>query len=235
MDERIELDLRALFSAMMKKAWLIVICAFLLGALSLGYTALFVTPQYQASVIMYVNNSTTTSENNNNYISAADLATAQRLVLTYVNIIKSDTVLSKVAKEAGLNMSPAKIRSMMTSASIDETELFQVVITSPNADLSARIANAIAEVAPDAISEILDGSSAKIVDYAKVPNGRSSPSFTKNTILGALVGALLAVGLIIIQMLMDVRIKSEDDLAKISQVPVLGSIPDFTSQKKGGY
>lgn len=234
MDERIELDLRALFSAMMKKAWLIVICAFLLGALTLGYTALFVTPQYQASVIMYVNNSTTTNESNN-YISAADLATSQRLVLTYVNIIKSDTVLSKVAKEAGLNLSPATIRGMMTSASIQETELFQVVITSPDPDLSARIANAIAEVAPDAISEILDGSSAKIVDYAKVPNGRSSPSFTKNTILGALAGALLAVGLIVIQMLMDVRIKSEDDLAKISQVPVLGSIPDFTSQKKGGY
>lgn len=234
MDERIELDLRALFSAMMKKAWLIVICAFLLGALTLGYTALFVTPQYQAGVIMYVNNSTTTNESNN-YISAADLATAQRLVLTYVNIIKSDTVLSKVAKEAGLNLSPATIRSMMTSDSIQETELFQVVITSPDPDLSARIANAIAEVAPDAISEILDGSSAKIVDYAKVPNGRSSPSFTKNTILGALAGALLAVGLIVIQMLMDVRIKSEDDLAKISQVPVLGSIPDFTSQKKGGY
>ena len=234
MDERIELDLRALFSAMMKKAWLIVICAFLLGALTLGYTALFVTPQYQAGVIMYVNNSATTNESNN-YISAADLATAQRLVLTYVNIIKSDTVLSKVAKEAGLSLSPATIRSMMTSDSIQETELFQVVITSPDPDLSARIANAIAEVAPDAISEILDGSSAKIVDYAKVPNGRSSPSFTKNTILGALAGALLAVGLIVIQMLMDVRIKSEDDLAKISQVPVLGSIPDFTSQKKGGY
>ena len=234
MEERIELDLRALFSAMVKKAWLIVICAFLLGALTLGYTALLVTPQYQASVIMYVNNSTTTNESNN-YISAADLATAQRLVLTYVNIIKSDTVLSKVAKEAGLNLSPATIRSMMTSASIDETELFQVVITSPDPELSARIANAIAEVAPDAISEILDGSSAKIVDYAKVPTGRSSPSFTENTILGALVGALLAIGLIVIQMLLDVRIKSEDDLAKISQVPVLGSIPDFTSQKKGGY
>ena len=68
-----------------------------------------------------------------------------------------------------------------------------------------------------------------------MPNGRSSPSFTKNTIFGALIGAVLAVGVIVLQMLMDVRIKSEDDLAKISQMPVLGSIPDFTSQRKGGY
>lgn len=233
MEERMELDLRVLFSALMKKAWLIVICAFIFGALTLGYTALFVTPQYEAGVIMYVNNSAATKDSE--YISAADLATAQRLVLTYVNIIKSDTVLGKVAKEAGLNLSPATIRSMMTSGSIEETELFQVVITSPNPELSARIANAIAEVAPDAISEILEGSSAKIVDYAKVPAGRSSPSFTKNTILGALIGVVLAVGVIVLQMLMDVRIKSEDDLAKLSQVPVLGTIPDFTSQRKGGY
>ncbi len=232
MEERVELDLRTVFSAMLKKLWLIVLCAFVFGALVLGYTVLFVTPQYEASVVMYVNNSA--SAKDTEYISASDLATSQRLVLTYVNILKSDTVLSRVVKEAGLNLSPATVRNMMTSGSVDETELFEVVITSPNAEMSARIANAIAEVAPDAISDILEGSSAKIVDYAKVPTGRASPSFVRNTLLGVALGVVVAVIIIVLQVLMDVRIQTEEDLAKISQVPVLGMIPDFTAQKKGG-
>ena len=46
---------------------------------------------------------------------------------------------------------------------------------------------------------------------------------------------VLAVVIITVQTLMDVRIKSEEDLTAISTIPVLGSIPEFTDESKSSY
>ena len=233
MTEHVEIDLQELFYLLRKKAWLIVVCACILGALALGYTAFCVPPQYRASVTMYVNNAATRTDSS--YISASDLATAQQLVRTYVTIIESETVLEKVAAETGLNLSAKAIRNMMAAQSVEETEVFVVTITNPDPVMAAQIANAIATVAPAEISNILEGSSAKIIDYARVPSGRATPSYSKNTILGVAAGAAIALVIIVLQMVLDVRVKKEEDLKKICQVPVLGSIPEFTTVRKSGY
>ena len=229
MGETVEIDLRELFKLLLKRAWIIVLCAVVLGAGVLAYTVNFVTPQYEASVTMYVNN---ISNKDDSYVSSADLAVALKLVTTYVNIIQSDRVLDKVIKETGLALSANQVRGMISAEVVGETEMFNVAVTTPNPQMSADIANAIADVAPEEIAEIIEGSSAKIIDYARVPSGRSSPSYSMSTILGALIGAVLAVIVIVVYNMLDVRVKNEEDLAKICTVPVLGVIPDLSNDAK---
>lgn len=224
MNETIELDFKKLFKTLLKRSWIIVLCAILVGSIMLVYSTNFATPMYTASVTMYVNN-------NNGYtgtVTSQNLAVALQLVKTYVNIIQSDTVLEKVKDEAGLALSAGAIRNMMTASSVDETEVFRVTITSHNAELSALIANTIADVAPTEIPAIIDGSSAKVIDYANVPTSPSSPNIMTNTVMGVLVGAVLAALAIVLHVLLDVRIKEEKDLEGICDIPVLGRIPDMT-------
>lgn len=228
------LDLRELLYACLRKAWLIVLCLVIVGAAAFVYTAYCITPLYRAEVSFYVNNSSFQA-NPNQSISSSDLATSQRLVLTYVNIIKSDTVLEKVAAESGLNLTASQLRGIMSAKSVDDTELFKVQISHPDPQLAAQIANAIAEVAPVEISNILMGSATKVIDYAKVPASPYTPNRFRNTAVGALAGAVLAVAIILIQTLMDVRIKGEEDLARFSPVPVLGVIPDFSVDAEEAY
>ena len=90
-----EINLSELAAALLKKAWLIVVCAVIIGGLTFAYTANFITPMYRSSVKIYVNNRQNTSQNTG--ISSSDLATSQRLVATYINILSSDTVLQEVA------------------------------------------------------------------------------------------------------------------------------------------
>ena len=229
MKEAVEFDLRELALTLFKRIWIIILCAVILGASALVYTANFVTPKYQSNVTIYVNNN---SSIEGNYISSSDLAVALRLVTTYVNIIQSNTVLEKVIAETGLNLSTDQVRGMISAEVVGETEMFRVTVTTPNPQMSADLANAIARIAPDEISEIIEGSSAKIIDYARVPTSRSSPNYASNTVVGALVGAFLAIAVIVLQNALNVRVGSEDDLQKICEIPVLGVIPNLSEDVK---
>lgn len=228
-----ELDLKEVFSALIRRLWLIVLCAALAGSLVLIYTVAFVTPQYQASISVYVNN---TDAEGKVGITSSDLATSQKLVDTYITILKSDRVLDKVAESVDGNVTAEQIRRMIDSAAMGTTEVFQVKVSNEDPALAAQIANAIAQVAPKEIANVVEGSSARIVDYAKVPEAPHTPSIMKNTVLGAFVGILAAMAAIVLIVLLDVRVKSEADLRKLSDAPVLGVIPDYDMDyKKGGY
>ena len=231
MNENVEIDVKKIFRVLLKRLWIIVLCAALVGGMMMVYTQKAVTPMYTAGVTMYVNNNGA-GMGFYNPISSTNLAVALQLVNSYVIIIRSDTVLEKVIEELDVNMTPGQIRNMMTATSVDETEIFTVEITYSDPELAADIANTIAEVAPEKISSIIEGSSAKVIDYSKVPQRPSSPNVMSNTVLGVLAGALLAAMVIVIRALMDVRIKDESDLEAICNVPVLGRIPDISMVAK---
>lgn len=229
MEETIEIDLKELAKNLWKRAWIIVLCVAVLAVSTFVYTKTFVKPLYTAGVTIYVNNNS--NRNNTNALSSGDLAVALRLVDTYVNIIKSDSVLSEVLEKTGTKMTTDQVRKVLSAEAVEETEMFRVSITTPNPRMSADIANTIADVAPEKIAGIIEGSSAKVIDYAKVPTVRSSPSYTKNAIIGGLVGAVLAVAGIAVHMLLDMRIKREEDLTKICNIPILGKIPEMNESK----
>lgn len=234
--EGLDLDLKKLLMAYLQKWWLILISSVSVAAAAWLFTDSFITPMYTASVTVYVNNARSLREIE--YISNTDLATSQRLVSTYITIIKSDTVLEKVAETSGLEVSASQIRSAMSASQVDSTEVFVVTITHPDPAIAAQLANAVAEVAPGEIGNFVEGSSTRIIDYAKVPVSPSYPNYGRNTIIGALLGFAGAVLYVTIRFMLDVRIKDEEDLMMLFDLPVLAQIPSFTSQvskKYGGY
>ncbi len=232
----VEIDLQKLLVAYLRKAWIIAI--FVVAAALIGWywTANFVTPMYESKITVYVNS--TKADQQISSISSSSLATAQRLVVTYVNMIKSDTVLEKVAEAAGDGITAKDIRRALSADQVEDTELFNVIITHDDPEKAAHIANAVAAVAPGEIERFVEGSSAKIIDYAKVPAGPSSPNVTRNVILSAFLGGVAAVAVLTLQFLLDVRIKEEEDLQALFDIPVLGQIPEFdaaNAKKSSGY
>lgn len=221
--EALEIDLQKLAMVYLRKWWLIVLCGFLAAVGALLYTAKCITPMYRASVTIYVNN--VRSSQQIDYVSGGNLAASQQLVNTYVNIIKSDTVLEQVVEQSGLNCTADQIRSIMSAEQVEETELFNVYIVQPDPEMAADIANAIAEAAPGEIEKIVEGSSTKIIDYAKVPTDRFTPNYRQNTLMGGSIGCFLAAAYLTWMFLSDVRIKDAEDLSALFDVPILGQIP----------
>lgn len=237
MEKAKEINILALCKSLLRKAWLIVLCAVVFGIGGYIYTDQCVDPMYRSSILLYVNNSAKTDDNDN--ISSSDLATSQRLVKTYIIILRSDPVMDKVAanleRSTGKKLSGAAINGMISAGAEDETEVFRVSVSNTDPVLAAEVANAVAAVAPKEIEAVILGSSAKVVQQATVAGAPYSPNKTRQAALFAVIGAVLAIAFVLIQEFMDVRIKSEEDLAEICDAPILGYIPELNMESSTKY
>jgi capsular polysaccharide biosynthesis protein len=74
-----------------------------------------------------------------------------------------------------------------------------------------------------------------IIDQPVIPNDKDviRPNIPVNMMLGALVGIVLAVAVVLIINFYDVKVKGEDDIREKFDVPVIASIPDVSEIKKG--
>ena len=234
-EEFVEIDVKRLLDAVLHKGWLIALAAVLCAVLSLLGTIFFITPQYESSAMFYVNNSDISLGNTSLSLTASDITASRGLVDTYIVILKTRETMNDVIDYAGINRTYAEIMNMVTAEAVEETEVFQITVTSPDPGEAEKIANSIAYILPKRISSIVDGTSAKIVDSAVVPSAPSSPSYTVNTIVGFLLGLVLTVVVVILQEMFDVTIRSEEDITNLCKHPVLAAVPDMASQGKGGY
>lgn len=228
-----EIDLMKLLMAYLHKWWLILACGLAGACIALVVTVNFITPKYQSSVSVYVNN----ARNNQtvDYVTSSNLDASQKLVNTYINIAQSDRVLELVSERLDGVYSVKELREMLTASQVNDTEIFKLYITSPDPEEAARVANVMAEVAPREISDLVEGSSARIIDYAKVPESRYTPSYSKNTVMGGLIGCVLAAAYLTVMFLLDVRIKDDEDLMALFDVPILGQIPDVETLDNGNH
>lgn len=235
--EYMEIDLMRLLAAMWHKAWMIAVCAIMGAVIGFTYVTLAITPLYQARVLMYVNNNAVSFGSTSVSLSAGDITLAKSLVSTYSVILKTRMTLEEVIDRAGLNYSYEQINGMVSASAVNNTEVFQIVVTSPDPEEAKLIANTIAEVLPDKIANIILDKSAKVVDYAVTPRSKSSPSVTRYTAIGGLLGLLICCGVIVLFELNDTLIHGEDYLMQTYDIPVLAAIPDIsaTSGAKGYY
>ena len=239
-NDEIEIDLLKLFKALWKQALVIILVAVILAAAVFAFTLFFISPSYDATASIYVNNSSFSFGSTSFSISSSELSASNSLVNTYIYILESRTTLEDVIAKAGLPYSYEELSEMITTKAITGTAAFDVTVRSSSPTEAELIANTIAEVLPTRIAEIVDGSSVRVVDYAIVPAHRSAPSYTKNTVIGFLIGAVLAAGVIVVRFLIDeqndIAIHSADDLHRLyPEIKVLAMIPDMRLSEKKGY
>jgi len=231
--EEIEIDLGRVFHAVMGRAWLVAGIALLCAVLVFIGTFFLITPQYESAAMFYVNNSNLSLGDTALSISSGDLSTSRNLVDSYLVILETRETLNDVMDYAGVSYDYEDLRDMIVSEAVNETEIFQVTVTSPNPQEAEQLANAIAYILPKRIGTIIDGTSAKVVDAAIVPSKPSSPSYLINTVVGFLLGFALSVSVIALREIFDTTIRSEEDVTQSCKHPILAAVPDMTAPSKG--
>lgn len=235
--ERYEIDLLQMVKDLLNRWYVIAISAILCGLISLTFTLYFITPKYTANIMMYVNNAASSSSSSSSWLSYSDITTARNLVETYTVILTSRSTLDKVIEEAGLECTSGQLKSMLSVQILNETEVFLVSVTHPDPYVSARIANTIAKVLPEEISNIIKSSNVVVVDEASIPTTHSSPSYKINVAFGILIGIVLGVATVLVYEFFNDEIKSEDWVEKNfgSEIPLLAIIPDLNDKSTYMY
>lgn len=231
--EEIEIDLARLFKALWKHALVLVLAAVLGAAIFFTYAKFFITPLYQATALMYVNNS---SGSAGDTTTTADLNASQSLVDSYIVLLQTRQTMEAVIEQTGLSYTYEELCDMVSASSVNDTEFFNIVVTSSDPQEAEVIANALAVLLPDRITSVIEGTSACVADYAVVPTVKSSPNVTKYVAIGLLLGLLIAAAAVVIRELLDDEIHQDADLLQLyPDIPILASIPDLRTQSTGGY
>ena len=232
-----DLDLLSLIRILAGKAWMILLSGQVAGLLLLGYARLFMTPQYSTNALFCVNNP------NGGAYSSSQVQAAHFLANTYMVILESRSVLDAVSEKTGLPYTREDLEKMISSAAVNDTEVFKVIVTCPDPNHGAAIANAIVEVLPEKIAAALPGSAMYVVDEAVISDKPESPNYNKMAILGGVLGILLSSAAAVTMAVLDDSIRSDEYLKHTyEEIPLLAVIPDggsyrstYTSfQKKGG-
>ena len=230
-----EIDVKRLVKAVWKKSLLIGFAAILCAVLTFLGTVYLVTPLYQSSAMFYVNNTSLSVGDATFSIESGDISAAKSLVNSYIVILQTRESLNDVIDYAGVNRTYAELSDMITAASVNSTEIFEVVVSSPDPNEAEKIASAIAYILPKRISSIIEGTSAKVVDSAVVASRPSSPNYFVNTVIGFLVGLVVMVCVIVLREFFDIRIRTEEDVTQNQKHPILAAVPNMVAPSKGSY
>lgn len=224
-----QLNLLDLISVFLKRWWIIFISIVVIGGVSFVYSQFFIQPIYVSKGTLYVQN---TSYDVSENMNISDINASQQLVNTYIEILRSNTFLNIVSNRCGLDYTPKEIKSMISMASVNETEIFSVSVRNPNPEYAMKICQTILVSAQEEIARIVSVGNVKIVDNANSPTAPSSPNVSRNTFLGTLFGVILGMFIILALETLDIRVKSEADLADKYDLPILGVIPTLETLKK---
>lgn len=233
-NDEIEIDISRLISALINKAWLVGIASVLCAVIALIGTLLLATPLYESSAMFYVTNSSVSQGEASLTISSADISASRGLAQSCIVILNTGETLNEVIDYAGVDCSFDQAKKMISAALVDNTEIFSVVVTGPDPQETEKIANAIVHILPKRLSSIIEGASAKIVDFAAVPSSPSSPNKTKIAVIGLMLGMVMSGGWVILRELMDTTIHTEEDIVQNCNYPVLASVPAMACYSKGG-
>lgn len=225
-DDEMVIDLKEVVSMIWHNLLLIIEAALCVGAVFFLVCSFFVSAKYVSTTKIYIRNkqSDTTS------MTYSDLQSGAALTKDYKELIKSLPVLEQVIAQLRLDMSSNGLADRITVNSATDTRIIEISVTDTDPYRANEIANAVRVSASKQIAQIMDIEAVNIVQKASYPEGKSSPSAMKMTMIGCLVGAFLAIGILFVIYILDDTIKTQEDVEQIMGTALLGSIPILKSE-----
>lgn len=235
-----EIDLRDLLELFWSKKVIILICilaAMLIGAI---YSFNFVKPKYQSSTKIVLSQITDVEDENRNStsINASDITLNQKLVDTYTQIITTDSVLSQVIDELGIEDTVASLRKNISVSAVNDTQVLKITVNNKNPETAKDIANQLVKASDVKVREVYKISNIAVLDEAIASSTPYNVNHVKDIAIFAIVGLVIAVGVILFLNMLDNTIGSTKEIENDLGSMVLASIPEYkdpeAKKQKGG-
>lgn len=221
-----EIDLKNIIHIFLERKIAILIIVLVCIALGYIYTTYFVNPMYIATSTAILTSNTETEEGQT-AVTQSEVTLNNSLLSTYRGIATSDSVVSTVISNLGLNISAEALKSQITVTSATNTQIIQISVENADPTLAAKIANEIRKVFTDRVAELYDMQNIKPLDDAKVPTEPSNINHVKDILLFLAGGIVLSVIYVVLANLLDNTVKSSSDIEKAIGINVIAEIPIY--------
>lgn len=205
---------------LLKKRMKLVVTLPIVLALAVGvFSFVVLSDTYTSTVSMYV--LVNQGESSNTSLQS-DLSASQMVTNDVATLLESDRVVNGTASDLGLkNLNAFKI-------SIENTTTSRVItlsVTGTNPQTTADVASKMASKVSDVAREVMNVESVNVVDSAQVPESPSGPNRVLYIAVGFLAGLFIAVAIVVIDDMLNIKIRGQEDLEELLGIPVIGRIP----------
>ena len=218
-DDEIEIDLKELFFELLNNWMMIVTSTVLVAIIAFCISTFIMVPKYESTSELYVLSKSTS------ITSLADIQMGTNLTNDYIVVVKGRLVLEQVITNLGLDEDYASLDDRVAINNPSNSRILQITVTDENPQQAKVIADEIAKVGSAFIAEKMEQDAPTIIQYGYADGEPVSPNKLMNTILGAAIGAFLAIAIVIITYLMNDTIMSADDIERKLGMNVLGTLP----------
>ena len=216
----------------LKKRWKLIMLLTLIAALISGTISYFLlTPVYQSSTQILVN-----QKQSENQLDSTQIRSNIDMINTYSVIIKSPAILEKVIDELELNQSVEQLSGKITINSQENSQVFSLTVQDSNPSQAVEIANTISETFQKEIKDIMNVDNVSVLSKAEIKENPTpvKPNPVLNIAIAVVVGLMAGIGLAFLLEYMDNTIKDEDDIERLLELPILGSIQKVTQVHNKG-
>lgn len=218
-NDEIEIDIKELFFVLLGRIWIIILATALGLGIAAGYTLAFIEPVYSSTSMLYVMTKSTS------ITSLTDLQVGSSLTQDYQVFITSRPVVDKVIEELELDISYEEFVAAVTVENPTNTRFIYITVNNHDAYMAKTIVDKLTDVSAERMGTIMETEKPNVADYGHIPEHQTSPSMTKNSLMGAILGLVLSIGGILVVYLMNDAIQTTEDVEKYLGMNTLGLIP----------
>ncbi|MGE7689337.1 YveK family protein [Lysinibacillus sp. NPDC097214] len=215
------ISLQDIFRTIRKRAVMIISLTVLSIIVAAIISFYVLTPIYQASTQILVNQQKTDQQ-----IQTTEIQTNLQLINTYNVIIKSPAILSKVIERLDLELTPSELANQIIVSNAQNSQVVDVSVQDNLAFRAVDIANTTAQVFQEQIQVLMKVDNVNVLSPALLPEDPSpvKPNKMLNIAIAAVLGLMVGVGLAFLLEYLDTTVKTESDVEELLQLPIIGLV-----------
>ena len=223
-----DFPIRDLVRVVWQRLWVVLLAVVVCVGVAVG-VSFGQDPVYQASIKILV------GQEQGLVQDPAQIPNLQELTVTMSEAVATRSVAQGVVERLNLEESPEDLVDDMSVEVIPDTQFIEVSYTDTDPERAQRIVNAIGQEFSRRISEVspqVSAITATVWERAVVPEVPVRPNPVLYSLIAAVLGSMVGVGLALLLEQLNDRWRSPEEAEQISGIPVLGVMPEFKAPKQ---
>lgn len=215
-----------------KRIWVIIIVTLLITGASGILSIYVITPVYESSTQLLVNNSNGTLPNS---LTPNDLRFSLDIIATYIEVITSPRILDTVIQTLHLNLNAKQLKEQKIRVNtVKQSQVISIIVEDTDPLMATKIANVIASTFQAEIPKIMNVDNVQILAEAKSQTHPKPvrPKPVLYIMVSFVLVLTLTMGSIFIIEMMNRTVKNETDVEDLLGLPVIGVIAQMEIAKK---